>query len=76
MGQREYDDFKRRLREWMDSHSDEYVNFESAMNAKDDTGYRKILHAAVKLVPSYRKLLCSKANEGLFDHIDIIERFC
>ena len=76
MGQREYDDFKRRLREWMDSHSDEYVNFESAMNAKDDTGYRKILHAAVKLVPSYRKLLCSKANEGLFDHIDNIERFC
>lgn len=76
MGQREYDDFKRRLREWMDSHSDEYVDFESAMNAKDDTGYRKILHAAVKLVPSYRKLLCSKANEGLFDHIDNIERFC
>ena len=35
MGQQEYKAFKAKLREWMDTHHDEYAAFEEAMNARD-----------------------------------------
>lgn len=38
MGQQEYEAFKARLREWMDTHPDEYAAFEEAMNARDYAG--------------------------------------
>ena len=76
MGQQEYENFKQRLREWMENHPDEYARFEDAMNSKDDSGYRKILFEAVRLVPQYKKLLRKKANEGLYDNVDEIEQVC
>lgn len=76
MGQQEYENFKQHLREWMESHPDEYARFEDAMNSKDDSGYRKILFEAVRLVPQYKKLLRKKANEGLYDNVDEIEQVC
>ena len=35
MGQQEYEAFKAKLREWMNTHPDEYAAFEEAMNARD-----------------------------------------
>ena len=76
MGQREYDDFKRRLRKWMESHPADYERFENMMIAKDDAGYRLVLQQATMLIPQFRKALRQKAGEGLYEHIDEIERLC
>ena len=38
MGQQEYEAFKAKLREWMNTHPDEYAAFEEAMNARDYAG--------------------------------------
>ena len=32
MGQQEYDNFKRLIKEWLDSHPDEYADFVEEMN--------------------------------------------
>jgi|AGTN01.1.fsa_nt_gi hypothetical protein len=62
MGQQEFDDFKQRIKEWIDTHLEEYDCFEETMNRKDNAGYRKILRKAFSLVPKYRKLLRQKVN--------------
>ena len=67
MGQREYDDFKRRLRKWMESHPADYERFENMMIAKDDAGYRLVLQQATMLIPQFRKALRQKAGEGLYE---------
>ena len=41
MGQQEYEAFKAKLREWMNTHPDEYAAFEEAMNARDSRSYSK-----------------------------------
>ena len=76
MGQQEYDDFKRRLRKWMESHPADYERFENTMIAKGDTGYRLVLQQATMLIPQLRKALRQKASEGLYEHIDEIEHLC
>ena len=39
MGQQEYDNFKRLIREWLDSHPDEYAAFVEEMNDKEFKGF-------------------------------------
>lgn len=73
MGQQEFDNFKQRIKEWMDTHPEEYDCFEEIMNRKDNAGYRKILSKAFSLVPKYRKLLRRKVNKGAYDDISDIE---
>ncbi|MDR3327339.1 MAG: DUF6043 family protein, partial [Prevotellaceae bacterium] len=73
MGQQEYDNFKQSLKDWMDTHPEEYDYFEAEMNGQDALGYQKILHKAIKLVPQYRKALLKKANQGMFSDISDIE---
>ena len=34
MGQQEYDNFKRLIKEWLDNHPDEYADFVEEMNDK------------------------------------------
>ena len=34
MGQQEYDNFKRLIKEWLDSHPNEYADFVEEMNDK------------------------------------------
>ena len=43
MGQQEYDNFKRVIREWLDSHPDEYAAFVEEMNDKEFKGFVKVL---------------------------------
>ena len=74
MGQQEYEAFKAKLREWMNTHPDEYAAFEEAMNARDYAGYQSVIFQAMFLIPRYRRLMSDKANEGLFEHVDEIEQ--
>ena len=74
MGQAEYEAFKAKLREWMETHLEEYAAFEESMNTRDMAGCQAVLLQAIALIPQYRKLAAAKANEGLFDHVDEIEQ--
>ncbi len=74
MGQQEYEAFKAKLREWMNTHPDEYAAFEEAMNARDYAGCQSVIFQAMSLIPRYRRLMSDKANEGLFEHVDEIEQ--
>lgn len=74
MGQAEYEAFKAKLREWMETHPEEYAAFEESMNTRDMAGCQAVLLQAIALIPKYRKLAAAKANEGLFDHVDEIEQ--
>jgi len=73
MGQHDFDNFKHRLRDWKETHPEEYFLFEEEMNSKDAVGYQKILHLAIALVPAYKKIIKQKANQGTFDDISDIE---
>ena len=43
MGQQEYDNFKRLIKEWLDSHPKEYASFVEEMNDKEFKGFLKAL---------------------------------
>ena len=73
MPQQDFDNFKHRLKDWKETHSDEYDLFEEEMNSKDGAGYQRILSLAITLVPAYKKLITQKANQGTFDDISDIE---
>ena len=47
MGQQEYEAFKAKLREWMNTHPDEYAAFEEAMNARDYAGCQLVTYPPV-----------------------------
>ena len=55
MGQQEYDNFKRLIREWLDSHPDEYATFVEEMNDKEFKGFVKVFKVATTLVPRYKE---------------------
>ena len=55
MGQQEYDNFKRLIREWLDSHPDEYAAFVEEMNDKEFKGFVKVFKVATTLVPRYKE---------------------
>ena len=55
MGQQEYDNFKRLIKEWLDSHPDEYADFVEEMNDKKFKGFFNIFNTAVRLVPKYKE---------------------
>ena len=74
MPQKDFDNFKQRLKEWMENHSEEYDQFEAEMNSQNAIGYQKILSKAITLVPQYQKVLLKKANQGIFDELSDIEQ--
>lgn len=55
MGQQKYDNFKRLVREWLDSHPDEYAAFVEEMNDKEFKGFFKVFKVATALAPKYRE---------------------
>ena len=55
MGQQEYDNFKRLIKEWLDSHPNEYADFVEEMNDKKFKGFFNIFNTAVRLVPKYKE---------------------
>ena len=59
MPQQNFDNFKQRLVDWKETHSDDYDLFEEEMNSKDGACYQRILSLAITLVPAYKKLMSS-----------------
>jgi hypothetical protein len=73
MPQQDFDNFKQRLKEWKETHQEEYDLFEEEMNGRGAVGYQKILNLAITLVPAYQKFINQKAYQGTFDDISEIE---
>jgi len=73
MEKQSFDNFKQRLIDWKETHSDEYDLFEEEMNSKDGAGYQRILSLAITIVPEYQKIISQKANQGTFDGISDVE---
>jgi hypothetical protein len=73
MPQQDFDNFKLRLQEWKETHSEEYDLFEDEINSRDAIGYQKSMSYAITLVPAYQKIIKQKVNEGIFDDISDIE---
>ncbi|MBN9302271.1 MULTISPECIES: DUF6043 family protein [Dysgonomonas] len=73
MGQVEFDNFRNRIKDWMDRNQDEYDFFEEEINKKDSTVYQTIMSKAISLVPLYQKIIRKKANQGMYDDISDIE---
>jgi hypothetical protein len=62
MPQQNFDNFKQHLKDWKETHPDEYDLFEGEMNTRNAVGYQKIMNLAVSLVPAYQKIINQKAN--------------
>lgn len=77
MGRQEYENFKLKVKDWMDNHPEEYDLFEEEMNNKDNSGYQKIFMLACKLAPKYKKVIQKRRNQGVIneDISDIIDVF-
>ena len=63
MGQQEYDNFKRLIKDWLDNHPDEYADFVEEMNDKNFKGFFKVFNVATRLVPKYRQVADKRIND-------------
>lgn len=75
MSQQDFENFKHRIREWMEAHTEDYDWFEAEMNRKDDAGYQMVLAQAIALVPEYQKKIAKRINRGPEKDISDIEQF-
>ena len=66
MGQQEYDNFKRLIKEWLDNHPDEYADFVEEMNDKKFKGFFKVFKIATKLAPKYKE--AARKRIGMTEH--------
>lgn len=73
MAQQDFDNFKQQIKDWMDSHPEEYDCFEEEMNRKDNAGYQQILTKAFSLVPKYQKIIRKRINQASTEDISDIE---
>ena len=63
MGQQEYDNFKRLIKDWLDSHPNEYADFVEEMNDKKFKGFFKVFNVATRLVPKYRQVADKRISD-------------
>ena len=63
MGQQEYDNSKRLIKEWLDSHPNEYADFVEEMNDKKFKGFFKVFNVATRLVPKYRQVADKRISD-------------
>ena len=63
MGQQEYDNFKRLIKEWLDSHPNEYADFIEEMNDKKFKGFFKVFNVATRLLPKYRQVADKRISD-------------
>ena len=73
MGQQEYDNFKRLIREWLDSHPDEYVTFVEEMNDKEFKGFVKVFKVATTLVPKYKEATRRRIGDDKISDFEELE---
>lgn len=73
MGQQEYDNFKRLIREWLDSHPDEYAAFVEEMNDKEFKGFVKVFKVATTLVPKYKEATRRRIGDDKISDFEELE---
>lgn len=73
MGQQEYDNFKRLIREWLDSHPDEYATFVEEMNDKEFKGFVKVFKVATTLVPKYKEATRRRIGDDKISDFEELE---
>ena len=73
MGQQEYDNFKRLIREWLDSHPDEYAAFVEEMNDKEFKGFVKVFKVATTLVPRYKEATRRRIGDDKISDFEELE---
>lgn len=49
-----FEDFKRLIKEWLDTHPKEYGSFIEEMNCKNNAGFQKVFMLVIKYVPKYK----------------------
>ena len=67
MGQQEYDNFKRLIKEWLDNHPDEYADFVEEMNDKKFKGFFKVMLTAASFDDSKLSSMEQVNYIGAFD---------
>ena len=58
-----FEDFKRLIKEWLDTHPKEYGSFIEEMNCKNSDGFQKVFMLVIKYVPKYKE----KVKERMFN---------
>lgn len=66
--------FKELVREWLDTHTEEYYAFATEMNRRDRTGFEQIFQYALTLAPSYAKAVVSRMTDSRSEDFFSLER--
>lgn len=73
MGQQEFDNFKRLIKEWLDSHPNEYAAFVTEMNSLNFSGFFKVFRVATTLVPKYKKAIHKEFRDDRVPNFEELE---
>ena len=73
MGQQEYDNFKRLIKEWLDSHPYEYAAFVEEMNDKEFKGFFKVFKVATVLAPKYKEAARRRTGNDMATDFEELE---
>lgn len=65
-----HDRFKELIREWLDSHREEYCDFANEVSGRDRQGFQIIFQYAQLIAPQYAKALSAHIADGNEDSID------
>lgn len=68
-----HDRFKELIKEWLDSHREEYCDFANEVSGRDRHGFQIIFQYAQLIAPQYAKALSSHIADGNEDSIDSLE---
>lgn len=73
MGQREYDDFKLLVKEWKDSHPEEYRAFVKEIGTKGFRVYNKMIALASRYVSGFQKAVRKQILDSSCGSVDLSE---
>lgn len=73
MGQREYDDFKLLVKEWKDSHPEEYRAFVEEIGTKGFRVYNKMIALASRYVSGFQKAVRKQILDSSCGSVDLSE---
>ena len=73
MGQREYDDFKLLVKEWKDSHPEEYRAFVEEIGTKSFRVYNKMIALASRYVSGFQKAVRKQILDSSCGSVDLSE---
>lgn len=73
MGQREYDDFKLLVKEWKNSHPEEYRAFVEEIGTKSFRVYNKMIALASRYVSGFQKAVRKQILDSSCGSVDLSE---